>query len=630
MGTKAFDVYGEIALKGAEKVKADLKGVENTGSKAAKGLGESFGGFGKVLAGVGIAVFAKQAIDVMKSSIDAASSLGETQSKVGIVFGASANEVRKFGEDAATALGMSENAALSAAGTYGNLLTATGLSRQAAASMSTTMVQLAADLASFNNASPEETLGALRAGLVGETEPLKRFGVNLNETTIKQKALDMKLITSTTDVLPAAVKAQAAYAIILEQTSDAQGDFARTADGLANQQRILTAQWEDAKATLGQELLPAAVDTTTAFNNLLAVQRLESEAGKKQASVWESIGLGMIPGVTMIRGAMASYKGLNDAAGNNTLLIEKNAEGLLVNASAQEGAASAQASATGIAEAATSATNALSDATAGYTDQLIYAKNNLDINQTAEHRALQDKIAIKRATDDLNNLQVRANETQAKVNALAKDGKKGTTEYKDAVREAGKAADAAKTSSDEYKLAQLNLTAAQNKAKDSAEVVKDASAIAGEAARKAGEKAKAAADKWNALTSAMAKVAAKTGNAVRVPGSQMLFAEGGRPSGPMSGYPVTLHGTEWVIPEKSDSNALSLWRQAGEAIGAFAGMSAPVSPASNTSSMATGGNVYILADSRFTDMNKLKGQVESWNRGGIGSGMLMARMNMGG
>ena len=122
--------------------------------------------------------------------------------------------------------------------------------------MSTSVVELAGDLASFNNVSPQEALEALRSGLVGETEPLRRFGVNINDAALKAQALKDGLIKSTKEGLTPAQKAQAAYSLIMEQTKTAQGDFARTSDGMANKTRIASAQFKDAAASLGNDLLP--------------------------------------------------------------------------------------------------------------------------------------------------------------------------------------------------------------------------------------------------------------------------------------------------------------------------------------------------------------------------------------
>jgi len=89
----------------------------------------------------------------------------------------------------------------------------------------------------------------------GETEPLKTLGVNLNQATIEAKAMELGLIGLDGE-LTASAKAQASYALVMEQTALAQGDFARTSEGLANQQRILKAQVGDLRAEIGTALLP--------------------------------------------------------------------------------------------------------------------------------------------------------------------------------------------------------------------------------------------------------------------------------------------------------------------------------------------------------------------------------------
>jgi len=195
---------------------------------------------------------------ISKEAIEKFSDLNETVSKSKIVFGEQAKKVLEFGKSAASSLGMSENAALSAAGTYGNLFRSMGMVEDKSADMSIGLVNLAGDLASFNNMDPTEVMDKLRAGLSGETEPLKSLGININETILKVKALEMGLWNGK-GALDASAKAQAAYALIMEQTTLAQGDFARTSGGLANQQRILAAEIENLKTALGEKLYPAAI-----------------------------------------------------------------------------------------------------------------------------------------------------------------------------------------------------------------------------------------------------------------------------------------------------------------------------------------------------------------------------------
>lgn len=206
-------------------------------------------------------------VAIGKKLVDAASDLNETMSKTRVVFGDASDAVLEWSQSSATALGMSRQQAAESAASFGNLFVSMKLGAKPAADMSMRLVQLASDLASFNNIDPQQALDALRSGLVGETEPLRALGVNMNDATLRAEALKLGLIQTTSQALDPAVKAQAAYALILEQTTTAQGDFKRTSDGLANSQRIFNAELSDAEAALGQTLLPAL---TTGVHGLTA------------------------------------------------------------------------------------------------------------------------------------------------------------------------------------------------------------------------------------------------------------------------------------------------------------------------------------------------------------------------
>jgi hypothetical protein len=190
-----------------------------------------------------------------KKAISAASDLNEQQNKAQVVFGKSGKAIVAWSKTLAESFGLSSTAALEAAGTFGNMLVPMGFSRKEAAKMSKTMVQLAGDMASFNNASPEETLAALRSGLAGESEPLRKFGVFLSDARLKQEALRQGLYSGK-GALDAHAKAAATMALIMKDTSDAQGDFARTSDSAANAQRVQAAETANLTAELGQGLLP--------------------------------------------------------------------------------------------------------------------------------------------------------------------------------------------------------------------------------------------------------------------------------------------------------------------------------------------------------------------------------------
>lgn len=245
-------------------VRPDTKGF---GPEAEKSIVASARGVAVKAAAAFAAGFVLDKVkDIVTSAIGAASDVGEATTKVQTVFGSAAESVLKFAETSDVALGQTKLQALDAAGAFGNLFRALELSEPQSAQMSVTMTKLAADLASFNNVPIDEVFIALRSGLVGETEPLRRFGVNLNEATIRAEALRLGLIKNIKEALTPAAKAQASYSLILKQTSLAQGDFARTSGGLANQQRILRAQLGNLSAAFGQLLLPAVTGVVSGLN----------------------------------------------------------------------------------------------------------------------------------------------------------------------------------------------------------------------------------------------------------------------------------------------------------------------------------------------------------------------------
>jgi hypothetical protein len=234
--------------------KSVLRAFGNIGEEAGN-IGGKLVDFGKKAA-VAFAGLAAGGVVIGKQLVDAASDLNEVTSKTEVIFGDAADAVFKFAENAGSAFGQSERAALDAASNFGTFGKSAGLTGDALSAFSTDLVGLSSDLASFANTSPEEAAQALGAALRGESEPLRRYGVLLDAATLQQKALEMGIYDGS-GALDAQQKILAANAVIFEQTTDAQGDFARTSEGVANQQRILAAQFENVKARLGQALLPA-------------------------------------------------------------------------------------------------------------------------------------------------------------------------------------------------------------------------------------------------------------------------------------------------------------------------------------------------------------------------------------
>ncbi len=233
------------------------------GFSSAKGEAQGFQGslkrVGETAAGFLSANLIAGAADRIKTfisgSITAASDLNETMSKTDAVFGTSAGNIHDWAKGAVDSMGLSRNAAETAAGSLGLIFTQMGATGGAAAGMSEKWVQLASDIGSFNNADPTEVLDAMQGATRGEYDALQKYVPTISAAAVQHEALAMTGKHSA-DELTAHDNLLAVQKIMFEQTTKAQGDFARTGDQNANSQKKASAAMENAQAALGKGLLP--------------------------------------------------------------------------------------------------------------------------------------------------------------------------------------------------------------------------------------------------------------------------------------------------------------------------------------------------------------------------------------
>jgi hypothetical protein len=261
--------------------KAGAEGGRRYGAGMRKGLGglgaKIFAPLAAAAAGVGIASF-------FTDAVAGASDLNESTTKIAAIFGTASGAVQQFAAGGADALGQTKLQVLDAAATFGTFGKAAGLAGNDLAGFSTGFAGLSTDLASFYNTSPTEAVEAIGAALRGEAEPIRKFGVLLDDATLRNEALKLGLIKTTKEALTPQQKVLAAQAAIYAQTKDAQGDFARTSGGLANQQRILSASFSDFKTTLGEKLLPVVLEIVGWLNDKF-LPGLKEFAGYVQSDV---------------------------------------------------------------------------------------------------------------------------------------------------------------------------------------------------------------------------------------------------------------------------------------------------------------------------------------------------------
>lgn len=246
------------ASRDVDRTSGSVRGLgkqSNVALRSVTRLGGGLRAVGAGMAAVGLAG-ATMAVVLGKQAITAASDLNEEVNKTQAVFGRSSGDILKWSKNSASAFGQSRRQALGAAGAIGSLLVPMGFAQKDAATMSKRMVTLAGDMASFSNTTPQEALEAIQSGLVGEQEPLRKYGISLNDNILKQKAMSMGLYSGKGN-LDASAKAAATYRLIIDRLnkSHTAGDFNRTRNSFANQIRVLSATWENMKAAVGAPLL---------------------------------------------------------------------------------------------------------------------------------------------------------------------------------------------------------------------------------------------------------------------------------------------------------------------------------------------------------------------------------------
>jgi uncharacterized protein YoxC len=311
-------IVSEFNNAGLKKAQKEFQRLEKTSQKVGFALKKAFLPASAALGGLAAAAI---------PAINAASDLEESMSKVGVIFGEGAKEVEAFAETAAKALGQSKQDVLEAAGTFGTFGKAAGLAGTDLAEFSNGMTALASDVASFNNAEPDEVIQAMGAALRGEAEPMRRFGVLLNDATLRAEAMALGIYDGN-GALTDQQKILAAQQAILKQTTDAQGDFARTSEGLANQTRIMKAQFEDVKAELGKALLPIVLKILPVFAKLadfvgdntdIIIKLAAAVGGLSAAIVVANFGMKIYTATTAI--ATAAQWAFNTAVGAIALPI---------------------------------------------------------------------------------------------------------------------------------------------------------------------------------------------------------------------------------------------------------------------------------------------------------------------
>lgn len=249
--------------------RVDTKGFGKGMNSMKSQVGGLTGAFKKLGVAIGAAFAIKQLIQFGQKAIELGSDLQEVENVVSSVFTTMSDQVDEFAKNAAETAGLSETMAKRYTGTFGAMAKAFGFAESEAFNMSTSLTQLAGDVASFYNLTQDEAYTKLKSVFTGETETLKDLGVVMTQSALDSFAMAEGL-GKTTKQMSEQEKVALRYRFVMNQLSTASGDFLRTSDSWANQTRLLKLNLESIMATFGQGLINFFTPVIKLINTLLS------------------------------------------------------------------------------------------------------------------------------------------------------------------------------------------------------------------------------------------------------------------------------------------------------------------------------------------------------------------------
>lgn len=267
-----LNIVGNFDDKELKRAESALARLRSGADSASSGLRQKFGEMGQSVTDLGKKMTTMVTLPLAGLAVYGVKLAGELEDSQAMskqVFGSWSKQLDSWANGAAENFGLAKGAALDAANQMGiRLRQIGGMTEDAATLTSASLVQFAGDLASAFGGPVEDASAALQSALTGEYEPLKRYGIVINEAALQSEyfALTGKKVKG---ALSAQQKQQATLSLITKSGSLIVGDFARNADGATNSQKTLTAKLKDAATTIGTILLPYATKIVQWGSDLL-------------------------------------------------------------------------------------------------------------------------------------------------------------------------------------------------------------------------------------------------------------------------------------------------------------------------------------------------------------------------
>ena len=278
LGTEVNKMAGTFkrsqeAIRATNTQMTNLNKDGNRASNSMLNLNNSSAKLFKTLrAGVAIGAFAKLSSALMRFSgnhINSAMNAIETNNLFEVSFGETASAIEDSLIRISDASGLNLTNLKNSSGTYVLLARSMGMNSEQASTLSMNMTRLALDLSSLMNVPIEQAMGDLRSGLLGQSETVYKYGIDVTEASIAQEALNIGINKSVRE-MSQGEKMYLRQIVILKHTSLAHGDFARTIEQPANQIKILKMRFQTLSETIGKLFVPV-LQWVLPYLNALAI-----------------------------------------------------------------------------------------------------------------------------------------------------------------------------------------------------------------------------------------------------------------------------------------------------------------------------------------------------------------------
>ena len=250
-------------------IQAESKNWDKSAKDATDSIEQQFGKMAsKIVAKLTALGVGTILLNFGKQAVETASDLAEVQNVVDTVFGDGASKIETWSKKAGSQFGLTELQAKKFTSTLGAMMKSSGLAGSQIVDMSTDLAGLASDMASFYNMDFESAFEKIRSGISGETMPLKQLGINMSVANLEAFALAQGL-EKTFSEMDQGEQTMLRYQYLMSVTSDAQGDFAKTADGFANAQKRIQSAITSIHGSVGTIFLPFLADATSGIASFL-------------------------------------------------------------------------------------------------------------------------------------------------------------------------------------------------------------------------------------------------------------------------------------------------------------------------------------------------------------------------